>query len=87
MAQLPALGPFMSLSARSTFCLYIGLVIHIGGKLIRHNKQVQRYADAEIFYRLYVLSLIPNCHTSIVHVRLAVNLKPAVIRIMSSYTL
>ena len=46
MAQFPALGPYMSLSARPIyFYLYIGLVIHAGGKLIRYNKQVQRYAD------------------------------------------
>ena len=42
VAQLPALGPFMSLDSRSTFCLSICLVIHVGGKLIRQDKQGQR---------------------------------------------
>lgn len=44
---LPTLGSLMSLGARLTICLYI--VIHIGGKLIRHSKQVQWYADGETF--------------------------------------
>lgn len=58
VAQLPTLGTFTSLSARPTFCLCICLVIHIRGKLIRHNKQALRYADAKdfvghIFYQFY----------------------------------
>ena len=82
MVQLPFLGPFMSLSARLIFCLYIDLVIHAGVKLkLRHSKQIQRYAYGETFYRPYILSLIPNCHTSTVHTLLAVNVKPAVIHI------
>lgn len=78
--------PLMSRGARPTFCLYIFLVIHVWGKLIRHNKQEQRYADRETIYRPHNLSLSPNCHTGIVHVLLAVKLKPAVIHIMSSRT-
>ena len=85
VAQLPDLGLFMSLGARPTFCLYIGLVIHVGEKLIRHNKPVQRYADGETFYSLYILSIIPNCHTNIVHVLQAVDLKPASLK-ASKYT-
>lgn len=46
---LPTLSSLMSLGARLTTCLYIGLVIHIGGELIRHSKQVQRYADGDTF--------------------------------------
>ena len=48
VAQLPARGPFRSLGARRIFRLYPGLVIHTGGKLIRDDKQVQRYSDGEI---------------------------------------
>ena len=53
---------------------------------MRH-KQVQRFADGETFYRLYILTLMANYHTSIVHVLLAVNLKPAVTHLISHYTL
>ena len=40
------------------------------------------------FGRLYIhLSIIPNCNTNIAHVLIAVDLKQAVIHVMSSYTL
>ena len=67
VAQLPALGPSRSLGARPTFCLYVGLVIHDGGKLIRSTKQEQRCADGETFDRLYILALTLSCNTSIEH--------------------
>ena len=58
------------------------------GKLIRHNKQVQRYVECETFYRwLYILSIIPNHHINVVYVLQAVNLKPAVTHIISIYSL
>ena len=44
-----------------------------------------RYVNGETLYRLYILSLTPNCHTSIVHVFLAADLKQAVSHFMSSY--
>ena len=40
-----------------------------------------------IHFRVHILSFTSNCHTNIVHVLQAVNLKPAVLHIMSSYTL
>ena len=51
----------MSLDARPPFCLYICLVVHIGGKLIRYHEQVQRYVNREMLYGPYILSFIPNC--------------------------
>ena len=36
-------------------------------------------SNGETFYWLYILALLPNCYTSIVHVLLAVDLKQAVI--------
>ena len=65
VAQLPALGPFRSLGARPTFCLYIGLVIPDGGKLIGSNKQEQRCADGETFDRLHMLALTLSCNTAL----------------------
>ena len=40
------------LGARPTFYLYvyICLIIHVWEKLIRHGKQVQKYADGEVLY-------------------------------------
>ena len=58
--------------------LSICLDIYVGGKLIRYCKQAQKYINGETLYRPYILSLIPHCHTSIVHVLLAIDLKQAV---------
>ena len=52
-------------------------VVHFEGKLMRYCEQAQRYG--ETFYRLYILLLIPNCYTNIVHVLLVADLKQAVI--------
>ena len=49
------------------------IVIHVGGKLIRYCKQAQRYVNGETFYRLYILSVILNCHMSIVLVLSTIN--------------
>ena len=68
-------------------CVCVCLVIHIGGKLIKHSEQAQTYANEETFYRLYALSVIPNCHSNIVYVLLAVYSKQAVIHVINSYTL
>lgn len=52
--------------------LYIHLLIHLGGKLIRSCEQALRYVNRESFYRAYILSLILNCHTSSIHGLLSV---------------
>ena len=65
-------------------CMEICLVIHIRGKLSRHSEQVQTYANWEIFYRLYIFSVVSNCHANIVRVLLPVGLKQAVIYVMSN---
>ena len=44
-------------------------------------------ATWEALYRLRILSAISNCHTNAVHALQAVDLKQAVIHVMSSYTL
>ena len=53
--------------------LSICLVIHVGGKLIRYCRQAQRYVNGKTFYRLYILSIILNCHMSIILVLSAIN--------------
>lgn len=53
---LLALGPPCPLVLGLLFLhIYVCLVIHIGGKLIRHREQAQRYADGETFHRLFIL--------------------------------
>ena len=64
---LPALGPSMSLGTRPPFYLYICLVVHTGGKLIRYHEQAERYMNREMLYRPYILSFIPSCPANIVH--------------------
>ena len=44
-----------------------------------HREKAQRYVNRETFYKLYVVSVILNCHTDIIHVLLAVDLKQAMI--------
>ena len=67
--------------------LCICLVIHFGGKPTRSHEQAQGYVNGETLYGLYILSLIPHCDASTVHVLLAADLKQAVSQFMSSYTL
>ena len=55
--------------------LFVCLAIHTGGKLIRYFEQDQRYVNGETFYRLHVLSLLPNYYANIVHLLLAAALK------------
>ena len=68
VALFPALDPSISLGAWPCFCLYICLVVHVGGKLIRYHEQAQRYVHREMLSRPYILSFISSCHTDIVHV-------------------
>ena len=67
--------------------LYIHLVIHFGGKLIRSVNRLRGILMGKKIYRPYVLSLTPNCHTTIVHVLLVGELKQAVSHFMGSYML
>lgn len=59
----------------------------LGVELIRSSEQAERYVNEEKCNRPYILSVVPNCHTSIMHVLLAIDLKQAVLHIVSSYTL
>ena len=69
-------------------CLYICLVMHFVGKPIRHSEQAQRYMLlGKHFIGYTFLSIISNYHTNIVCVLLAVDLKQAVIHVISNYTL
>lgn len=63
-----------------------GLVVPLGGQLIRYSEQAQRYVNTEIFYKLYVVSVILNCHTDIIHVLLAVDVKQAMIFVVICHT-
>ena len=91
MTQFRALGPFIALGARPTFCLNIGLVIHVGRKLITFNKQVQRnMLTGKRFIGIHFITYaqrIVHLYTNNVCELLAVNLEPAVIHIISNYTL
>ena len=73
---LPSLPLMLSL-------LYIHLVIHVEEQLLRFHEQTQRYVNGEILYKLHILSLIPNYHTSIAHVFLTADLKQAESHFMS----
>ena len=53
-----------------------------GLNIVGKNRGI--HSDREAFYRLYILSIITNCCTTIVIVLLAVGLKQAVIHVMSS---
>ena len=61
--------------------LYIYLVIHIGGKLIRSCGQDQRYGNGEILYRPCILLLILDYYTRLVCVHVASDLKQAMLYI------
>ena len=45
----------------------------------------ESYVNGGTLYRLYILSLIPSCHISILHVLLAADLKQGVSHLISSY--
>ena len=42
------------------FCLSICLVLHVGGRLMRFVKEVERHVERETLYRLYILLIIPS---------------------------
>ena len=82
---MPALDPSMSLGARSPFYWYICLVVHVGRKLIRYHEQVQRLLGkcfiGHTFSHLYPIG------TQTLYMCFIVHFKPAMLHIMSSYTL
>ena len=62
MTHLPALGPFMALGVRPLF----HLVLHVGGKLIRHYEQAHRYVHRRnaletIHFAIYIQLSHKNC--------------------------
>lgn len=83
----PALGPPCHLVLgllfvymyMNFFFFFFALLSMWGGELLRYHEQAQRYVNGETFYKPYILSLVPNCYTSIIHAFLAVDLKQAVI--------
>ena len=75
----------MSLGARPPFYWYICLIVHVGRKLIRYHEQVQRLiGKCFIGHTSSHLYLIV---TQTLYMCFIVHFKPAMLYIMSSYTL
>ena len=85
VVHLSALDPSMSLGARPPFYWYICLVVHVGRKLIRYHDQVQRLIG-KCFIGHTSSHLYPIV-TQKLYMCFIVHFKPAVLHIMSSYTL
>ena len=65
--------PWIQISSLVLGFLHIFLVIHVGGKLIRNCKQVQRYVKGKHFIGLHQIV------TNIVHVLLGADLEQGVV--------